>query len=219
MWNGSIVLYVFTTSFSEVHHSLGKHITTVIWQMMKQILCFPQVNGKHTEDQELDPKVNSMLGAVLTYWEFEEDHTLRLGLPLLIRLLLFESLIICTHCLYFFSALLSLAFSISQMRKTFILHQRKRASPDRNLMRQLPWKPGNCSLFSSFWRLQKRPVEEAQFFSLLTTRNLSSNLTKQRWWGHYQGCIHNGVKNKNTECICGKCSCKSKQILIHKTYS
>lgn len=43
---------------------------------MRQILVFSQANGEHIEDQGLDPNVNSVMEAVLTYWEFEEDHTL-----------------------------------------------------------------------------------------------------------------------------------------------
>lgn len=39
------------------------------------MLVFPQVNEEPVEEQELDPKVNTELRAVLTYWEFEEDHT------------------------------------------------------------------------------------------------------------------------------------------------
>lgn len=39
------------------------------------MLVFPQVKEEPVEEQRLDPKVNSESGAVLTYWEFEEDHT------------------------------------------------------------------------------------------------------------------------------------------------
>lgn len=42
---------------------------------------FPQVNREHVEDQGLISEVISGLGAVLTYWEFKEDSTLRFSLP------------------------------------------------------------------------------------------------------------------------------------------
>lgn len=44
--------------------------------MMKYVLVLPQVNKEHVGDQGLVSEVNSGLGAVLTYWEFEDDSTL-----------------------------------------------------------------------------------------------------------------------------------------------